>query len=111
MTKRKHAILWRDGSIEIVGAVPDGALLLASGRPDSLTKALNAIAGATGSGSHWVSTATATAVNGQAAYNTYAELLVQLRQQIAPGITVSFINPRSTEAKRTAAKHVMGKLH
>lgn len=111
MAKRQHAVLWRDGSIEILGAVPDGALLLASGRTDGLVKILNATTGVTGSDSDWMSTAVATATHGQAAYNAYAELLTQLRQQIVPGVAVSFINPRSTAAKRTAAKHVMGKLH
>lgn len=111
MAKRQHAVLWRDGSIEILGTVPDGALLLASGRTEGLTKILNGAPGVTGSDSDWMVTAVATAPNGQAAYNAYAEVLTQLRQQIVPGVTVSFINPRSTAAKRTAAKHVMGKLH
>lgn len=111
MTKRQHAVLWRDGSIEILSVVPDGALLLASGRTEGLVKILNGAPGVTGSDSDWMVTAVATASNGQAAYNAYAEVLTQLRQQIVPGVTVSFINPRSTAAKRTAAKHVMGKLH
>ena len=42
MAKRQHAVVWRDGSIEILGTVPDGALLLASGRTDGLVKILNA---------------------------------------------------------------------